>query len=105
MPMRRCLVCPRVGNWSGPRCPDHQIPRGGWGSRPDYYDREWTLLSKRYRAEHPTCEMQGCTAPSQHTDHIQPVRAAPHLRLVRSNLRALCLAHHMEVTGRTRYAS
>ena len=58
------------------------------------YDYAWQKLSRQVRAERPVCEVDGCMAPSTSTDHIVPLSEAPHLRLVRSNLRATCHLHN-----------
>ena len=95
---KRCVVSGCYA-WSVPdtaRCPQHQRP--GWQRLP-WYDGEWSALSKRFRKEHPVCMWPGCSAPSEETDHIIPIREAQHLRLEWSNLRALCKPHHADVTA------
>lgn len=57
------------------------------------YDSVWTRLSLEVRREAGfRCEVCGAKATS--TDHIVPIREAPDLRLVRSNLRATCAKHN-----------
>jgi len=66
------------------------------------YDGEWEAMRARVLAEQPICETVGCGARSSHADHIQPVRFRPELRLVRSNLRALCQSCHNARSARQR---
>lgn len=63
------------------------------------YDHEWDELSRKFRRLHPICAVRGCRNPSQHTDHILNIRDAPHLRLIWSNLQALCGHHHSRLTA------
>lgn len=69
--------------------------------RKPHYDWSWTKLSLKVRAEEPFCYYPGCGRPSTSADHIVPVLEAPHLRLVRSNVRGSCTTHNEgRVTGR-----
>jgi len=70
------------------------------------YDWAWTKLARRVKAEEPLCRF--CLAadrltPTEMIDHIAPVRDAPELRLVRSNLRGLCNPCHMARHARDGY--
>jgi len=56
------------------------------------YDRQWRNLRKDFLAEHPRCSE--CGRPAAMVDHIVKVRDAPHLRLVWSNLQAMCWSCH-----------
>lgn len=60
-----------------------------------HYDHAWSRLSKRVRAEEPVCYFEGCGAASVEADHIVPIAVAPHLRLVRSNVRGSCRRHNV----------
>jgi len=54
--------------------------------------REWRRLRAQVLREEPACwlRLPGCTLRSTTADHIIPISAAPHLRMVRSNLRGAC---------------
>lgn len=61
------------------------------------YDHTWHKLRNSVLADEPCCRMcveQGRVTIATMVDHIQPVRVAPWLRLVRSNLQPLCDACH-----------
>lgn len=63
------------------------------------YDHAWRKLSERVRQEQPLCpdcETEGRAIPSTEVHHIVPIKKAPKLRLVRSNLIAVCKRHHEE---------
>lgn len=73
------------------------------------YDHTW----RRWRAivlqERPLCEdcleekhagRPGSVEASQELHHIRKVAERPDLRLVRSNVRALCKTHHSRRTAR-----
>lgn len=64
------------------------------------YDHHWRRLSERVRAEQPLCPMcesEGRAIAATEVHHIEPIERRPDLRLVRSNLVALCARHHSEV--------
>lgn len=54
--------------------------------------RPWRRLRDRVLKEQPLCQIRlpGCTGISTEVDHIQPRSVAPHLTMVRSNLRGAC---------------
>jgi 5-methylcytosine-specific restriction endonuclease McrA len=54
--------------------------------------RAWRRLRDLVVLEEPVCQLRllGCTYFSQTADHIVAYRDAPHLALVRSNLRGAC---------------
>lgn len=63
------------------------------------YDNAWRKLSERVRREQPLCpdcEAEGRAIPSTEVHHIIPIKVNPKLRLVRSNLIAVCHRHHEE---------
>lgn len=67
------------------------------------YDAVWKRLRLQVLAEEPLCRFclsEGRVTPAAHVDHIETVRARPELRLVRSNLRALCAPCHNARSGR-----
>ncbi|WP_242847225.1 HNH endonuclease [Desulfosporosinus acididurans] len=56
-----------------------------------------------YLREHPLCEdclEQDALTPSREVHHKKKVRDFPELRLVKSNLRALCKSCHSTRTAR-----
>lgn len=63
------------------------------------YDREWQLVRSEYLRDHPTC---GCGRSATEVHHLTPVRDAPYLRLVKSNLYAVCHRCHMRVEAERR---
>lgn len=63
------------------------------------YDADWRKLSRVFRQRHPTCWTPGCGHPSEQVDHILSIRDRPDLRLVWSNLRALCRSCHSRRTA------
>lgn len=85
---------------AGHRCPvctkAHDQQRGT--SRERGYDKGWEQLRRRFLTKHPMCQVPGCGTHSIEVDHILPIRQWPELRLVWSNLRALCKHHHSQRT-------
>lgn len=84
--------CPELAVDRG-RCANHKLQ--AWKHQPGKetaasrgYDTIWGKLSRRYRREHPTCEVCGIR-PSTATDHIRPLSEGG-ARLAWSNLQALC---------------
>jgi len=64
------------------------------------YDAAWQKLRARFLTEHPICCEAGCGKPATVVDHIETIRTRPDLRLVWSNLRAMCHPHHSARTSR-----
>jgi len=67
------------------------------------YDRTWERLRDKVRSEEPLCRRGlelGLVEPTEHIDHIIPIRDRPDLRLKRPNLQGLCKKHHGEKTAR-----
>ncbi|HLG44752.1 MAG TPA: hypothetical protein VKY24_00810, partial [Reyranella sp.] len=64
------------------------------------YDREWRELRASFILDHPTCCVRGCGRPTVDVDHVEDIRAHPHRRLDRTNLRPFCHAHHAQRTAR-----
>ncbi|MER8861790.1 HNH endonuclease [Mesorhizobium sp. M0757] len=62
------------------------------------YDADWSKIRFRFLHHHPTCCV--CGAKATHVDHIKSIREAPELRLVESNLRAMCLPCHSRRTAK-----
>jgi 5-methylcytosine-specific restriction enzyme A len=61
------------------------------------YDATWQRLRRLVLAEEPLCRpcvAAGRTTPAAHVHHSIPVREAPELRLVRSNLVPVCVPCH-----------
>jgi 5-methylcytosine-specific restriction protein A len=72
------------------------------GARQRGYDAAWEALRREVIAAQPVCSVPGCgSAERLNVDHIVPVRAAPHRRLDRTNLRVMCQACHSAHTART----
>lgn len=84
-------ICNKGHLYSGDRCPEcNKTKNRGYG-----YD--WKKLSERFRIENPLCadcKSNGKVRPSDHVHHIKPLEKFPHLRLVWSNLVALCRQCH-----------
>jgi len=73
--------------------------RRSTSKRSEHYDNQWRVLSERLRALRPICEdcwAQGRGDPSTEVHHIVPIDVNPALRLVQSNLVALCTSCHNE---------
>ncbi|WP_422317953.1 HNH endonuclease, partial [Prosthecobacter sp.] len=62
------------------------------------YDPEWRRLRRVVLAEEPMCRK--CGAIAMEVDHIKTVARWPELRLVRTNLQALCKPCHKTKTAR-----
>lgn len=61
------------------------------------YTRAWRVLSERIRRERPLCqqcETRGVYVPSADVHHIIAIEERPELRLVESNLLAVCRNCH-----------
>lgn len=65
----------------------------------DYHDPRWIALSKKFRTEHPACQMCGETDGLQ-VHHIIPVRLSPSQFLDENNLVVLCESCHRIETQR-----
>ena len=70
------------------------------------YDRAWVKLRNNYIKHNPLCEMRGpaCKGAARIVHHVIPIEKRPDLRLVRSNLMAVCdpchrIAHDELVPG------
>ena len=82
-----------------PRCPKHTAARDAERGTPEErgYDAAWRRLRAQVLKAKPLCELclaEGKVTPATVGDHIVSVKVAPHLRLVASNVRALCKPHH-----------
>lgn len=67
------------------------------------YDAAWRKLRAEFIAANPLCVDcldQGRVTPTEEVDHVVSIRQRPDLRLVWSNLRALCRTHHSGRTAR-----
>jgi hypothetical protein len=69
------------------------------------YGRDHRDASEQYRADHPLCErcvmLYGAmdAQPSRDMHHIQSIKDAPQLRMIRSNWLALCRPCHEALEG------
>lgn len=69
--------------------------------------RAWRKLRDQVVQEEPVCTLQlddGCTFWSQTADHIVNRADAPHLAMVRDNLRGACIHCNAVRGGRDRHA-
>lgn len=89
---QRCTKHPILDIYE--RAPDR---RGSASSRG--YDSHWEKLRRVYITQHPVCEVCG-QAPAEDVDHIMPIDVRPELRLVESNLQAICRPCHNRKTKR-----
>ena len=65
------------------------------------YDAVWRAFAAAYLRGHPTCEM--CRRrPARETHHKQSLAIAPHRRLDKTNVIALCHDCHRAVTPTVR---
>ena len=62
------------------------------------YDRAWARVRGAFLRAHPICNR--CNRPASTAHHIKPVEEAPDLRLLWSNLEALCRDCHEKHHGR-----
>lgn len=89
-------LCPNGHTYSGAKCGQcRKAPQRSDNN----YDHKWNMLSKRYRAIHPLCEdceKRDRTTPASEVHHIVPITKDPSLRLVWSNLVALCHGCHVQ---------
>ena len=96
MPNKPPRLGQRAPQAKQPRLPDHREQSQHRG-----YDSTWRALSKQVRMEEPLCRhhlREGRVEAATCVDHIVPISQAPDLRLVRSNLQALCHACHTRKT-------
>ena len=84
-----------------------QLDKHRGSARQRGYDGTWERLRKMYLREQPLCEdclensLDDVTlTPAVEVHHKKKVRDFPELRLVWSNLRALCKACHSKRTAR-----
>ena len=93
MGVRMKKICSKGHLYDGDRCGEcNKTSSRGYGS-------DWRRLSERFRIENPLCadcEAKGLVRPSQEVHHIKPLEKFPHLRLVWSNLVALCSRCHQD---------
>ena len=90
--------CPGYARYRG-KCPSCARTRERYrGTRQERgYTQAWLILRARVMQEEPLCrecERRGVHTFSEEVDHIIPMADAPHLRLVRENLQALCRVCH-----------
>jgi len=91
---------PRLGQ-RAPQSKQSRLPDYREQSQKRGYDSTWRALSKQVRMEEPLCRYclrEGRVEAATCVDHTVPLKIAPDLRLVRSNLQALCHACHTSKT-------
>ena len=96
MPNRPPRLGQHVSKTHKLRLPDHREQSQKRG-----YDWTWRALSKQVRMEEPLCRhclRDGRVTAAVCVDHCIPLSEAPNLRLVRSNLQALCASCHARKT-------
>jgi 5-methylcytosine-specific restriction protein A len=80
---------------------DRCYPSNPYGSASKRgYDRQWRRVRESYLAEQPLCEdclKAGRTTGATEVHHKRTIAEAPHIRLDRNNLRALCTECHHNV--------
>lgn len=93
------------------RAPNQAPPRDPAVARV-HNSRAWQLLRDAYRARHPLCaDPFGHHATAQRIEpatsvhHVIPIKTAPHLALVESNLMAVCRSCHDQLDCRDRQRS
>lgn len=67
------------------------------------YDSKWKSMSQRIRKERvicEDCEKHGLVRIATECHHIHKIKSAPHLRLAKSNVIALCASCHRVRTER-----
>ena len=64
------------------------------------YDSVWVRFRTDYLRVHPYCQAIGCHAVATELHHIKRVIDRPDLRLVPSNVVALCKSCHSAITAR-----
>ena len=70
------------------------------GKQNDRQRGKWFILSRRYRAANPICEMEGCRRVSVEAHHIIPYNEDPSKELRWDNLMALCHGCHDKIHNR-----
>lgn len=65
------------------------------------YNKQWQDIQRKHIHSHPLCAR--CGHPGTLVDHIQPIKAAPQLRLDPNNLMTLCARCHGIKTARKDY--
>lgn len=97
---RVCSVCgPRVSQWRR----QQDAERGNATDRG--YDWRWQQVRALKVQRNPVCERcakQGVTSVTFDVHHIVPIRVAPELRLVMSNLMSVCRQCHAELEAEAR---
>lgn len=111
-PRKPCAepLCPELVPPSGaPRCPRHAVieaervrgydaARRGDPVRRFHVSGPWRTLRAAFLRDHPDCVV--CGQPTEHVDHILPVRERPDLALDVDNVQALCWSCHSRKTRR-----
>jgi 5-methylcytosine-specific restriction protein A len=69
------------------------------------YDADWQRLRASVLRERPICKQilpdgVRCLKPATQVHHVEPIRKAPHLRLVRENLDVACISCHSRITAK-----
>ena len=91
---------PRLGQ-RAPQAKQPRLPDLREGSHKRGYDATWHKLSRMVRQQEGLCRAclhSGRLTAATLVDHIIPISQAPDLRLVRSNLQALCASCHARKT-------
>src|SRR6266545_4788698 len=64
------------------------------------YGKDWQEFRAAFLRAYPRCCEPGCDSMASEVDHISSVREHPELKLVASNCRPFCKAHHSARTAR-----
>jgi hypothetical protein len=62
-------------------------------------DADWREFRDAYLKEFSICCWPGCGGRATEVHHIKSPRTHPHRRLLRSNVRGYCNAHHSSITA------
>ncbi len=103
-------LCPGLAESGKRYCEKHKhlegkdLPKDRRPYRPQYKGA-WPRLRALYLKRNPLCvecKKKGLVVEATEVDHIAPIRERPELRLVWSNLQALCKSCHSRKTARER---
>jgi 5-methylcytosine-specific restriction endonuclease McrA len=88
----------RPPGWQPPEVRQAAYDRARAPQQAKDYGPDWRKVRKAFLAANPMC-VCGCGQRATQVDHIVSVRERPDLRLVWSNLRALCASCHSRRTA------
>lgn len=92
--MKKLCRCGRLVDDRCPVCSPQQ------NTTDNGYDWQWRQLSERKRQIDPLCEVclkADIVTPAEEVHHIAPIKDAPQLRLIWSNLLSVCVECHRKI--------